>query len=50
MGIAGVVRRFGRRMEIVDCVFERDVEITHDLFTPMMERESKGIVMALREA
>ncbi|KAI4284772.1 MAG: hypothetical protein L6R38_001172 [Xanthoria sp. 2 TBL-2021] len=45
MGIAGVFRRFGRRMEIVDTVKERDVDISHDLFTPMTKKESKGIMM-----
>lgn len=48
MGIAGLFRRFGRRMEIVDTVKERDVEITHDFFTGMTEKESKGIMMRIR--
>ncbi|KAL8645809.1 MAG: hypothetical protein Q9226_007133, partial [Calogaya cf. arnoldii] len=45
MGIAGVVRRFGRRMEIVETVKERDVNISHDLLTPMTKKDSKGIMM-----
>ncbi|KAL8847384.1 MAG: hypothetical protein Q9221_007571 [Calogaya cf. arnoldii] len=40
MGIAGVFRRLGRRMEIVDMVKDRDVDISHDLFTPMTKKES----------
>ncbi|KAL8788902.1 MAG: hypothetical protein Q9213_001425 [Squamulea squamosa] len=49
MGIAGVFRRFGRRMEIVDTVKERDVDISHDFFTPMAKRESKGIMMKIHQ-
>ncbi|KAL8688131.1 MAG: hypothetical protein Q9218_005875, partial [Villophora microphyllina] len=45
MGIAGVFRRFGRRMEIVDTVKERDVEVSHDFFTPFTRRDSKGIML-----
>lgn len=48
MGIAGVFRRFGRRMEVVDTVRERDVEIVHDFFTPMTKKESKGIFFRIR--
>ena len=47
MGLAGVFRRFGGRMKIVDTVKERDVDITHDIFTPTMEKESKGIMMMI---
>ncbi|KAL9614969.1 MAG: hypothetical protein Q9167_000611 [Letrouitia subvulpina] len=50
VGIAGVIRRFGRRMTFVDTVFERDVAIQHDIFIPTMAKESEGIkVMINRE-
>ncbi|KAL8726449.1 MAG: hypothetical protein Q9181_006046 [Wetmoreana brouardii] len=48
MGIAGVFRRFERRIEIVDTVRERDVDISHDFFTPMTRRDSKGIMLEIR--
>ena len=47
MGIAGVFRRFGRRMQVVDTDKERDVDISHDFFTPMMKKDSKGIMVKL---
>ncbi|KAL8705196.1 MAG: hypothetical protein Q9201_001696 [Fulgogasparrea decipioides] len=47
MGLAEVFRRFGRRMEIVDTVKERDVEISHDFFTPMTRMDSKGIMLEI---
>ena len=47
MGIAGVFRRFGRQMQVVDTNKERDVDISHDFFTPMMKKESKGIMVKL---
>ncbi|KAL8679521.1 MAG: hypothetical protein Q9186_004203 [Xanthomendoza sp. 1 TL-2023] len=49
MGIAGVFRRYGRRMEIVDTVHERDVEIQHDFFTPMTSKGSKGIFVRIQK-
>lgn len=48
MGIAGVFRRVGRRMEIVHTVKERDVDISHDMFTLMTKKESRGIIMRMR--
>ena len=32
-GIAGVFRQYGREMSIVNTIKERDVDISHDLFT-----------------
>ena len=43
LGLAGVFRRFGRRLNVVDTVYERDVDLTHDVFTPCAKLESKGI-------
>ena len=43
MGIAGVVRRFGHGMRVVDTLRERDVEVVRDFFTPMTRGDSKGI-------
>ena len=43
MVLAGVIRRFGKKMTFVDTIFERDVKIHHDLFTPMVKKVSKGI-------
>ncbi|KAL8821025.1 MAG: hypothetical protein Q9223_000864 [Gallowayella weberi] len=48
MGIAGVFRRFGRRIEVVDTVHERDVKVQHDFFVPMTKKESKGIFVMIR--
>lgn len=50
IGIAGVFRRFGRRMKIVDTVKARDVDISHDFFTPMMEQNTTGIKLMIQEA
>ena len=47
MGIAGVMRRFGRGMRVVDTVRERDVEVVRDFFTPMTRGDSKGIWVVL---
>lgn len=43
LGLAGVFRRFGGCLRIVDTVKERDVDLTHDFFTPTARPESKGI-------
>lgn len=47
MAIAGVFCRFGRRMEVVDTIKERDVEISHDFFTPFTRKDSKGIMIQI---
>ena len=47
IGLAGVFRRFGRDMRIVETIEERDVEFKHDMFTPSMSNKSKGIMMVL---
>lgn len=47
LGLAQVFRRFGGAMEVVDTVKERDVDLTHDFFTPMARRESKGIFVVI---
>ncbi|KAL6718220.1 hypothetical protein ACLMJK_004308 [Lecanora helva] len=47
LGLAGIFRRFGHRMRIVDTVKERDVELIHDVFTPTAKPESKGISMVI---
>ena len=49
LGLAGLFRKFGVNgqgkggMRIVDTVYERDVNLTHDVFTPSAKPESKGI-------
>ncbi|KAL8793891.1 MAG: hypothetical protein Q9195_003510 [Heterodermia aff. obscurata] len=43
MGIAGVVRRFGRGMRVVDTEWGRDVEVRRDFFTPMAGEGGRGI-------
>lgn len=50
MGIAGVFRRFGRRMMIVGTVKARDVDISHDFFTPMMKQNTTGIKLRIQGA
>ncbi|KAI4190278.1 MAG: hypothetical protein L6R41_000891 [Letrouitia leprolyta] len=50
LGLAGVFRRFGGQLRTVDTVKERDVELTHDLFTPTAELDSKGICMVIEKA
>ncbi|KAL8720014.1 MAG: hypothetical protein Q9225_003059 [Loekoesia sp. 1 TL-2023] len=47
LGLAGVFRRFGGRLRIVDTVKERDVDLTHDIFTPSAKLDSKGICMII---
>ena len=49
VGLAGVFRRFGGKMRIVDTIKERDVDIVHDTFTPGMSKESKGIMMLIEK-
>ncbi|KAL9012150.1 MAG: hypothetical protein Q9173_003063 [Seirophora scorigena] len=49
VGLAQVFRRFGGAMAVVDKVKERDVDLTHDFFTPMARPESKGIFVMIRE-
>ena len=45
-GLANVFRRFGRRMRLVDCVRERDVDCVYDVFNPLPSRENNGLVVA----
>ncbi|KAL8934452.1 MAG: hypothetical protein Q9216_005910 [Gyalolechia sp. 2 TL-2023] len=47
LGLAGVFRRFGGRIRVVETVRERDVELTHDFFTPAAEMGSKGICVVI---
>lgn len=55
LGLAGMFRRFGGQLRVVDTVRERDVdtvrerdvELTHDLFTPTAELDSKGICVVI---
>ena len=47
MGIAGVFRRWGREMHVVDTLWERDVKIQRDFFVPMMGSGAKGIFVRL---
>ncbi|KAL9596343.1 MAG: hypothetical protein Q9219_005860 [cf. Caloplaca sp. 3 TL-2023] len=49
IGLAGVFRRFGGQLRIVDTVKERDVDLTHDIFTPSAKLDSKGICMVIDE-
>ena len=48
MGIAAVVRRFGKGMRVVDTLRERDVEVVRDYFTPMTRGDSKGIWVVVK--
>ena len=48
MGIAAVVRRFGKGMQVVDTLRERDVEVVRDYFTPMTRGDSKGIWVVVK--
>ena len=36
-------------MEVVNTVYERDVEISHDVFAPTARKESEGITVEVRE-
>ncbi|KAL9001945.1 MAG: hypothetical protein Q9188_005103 [Gyalolechia gomerana] len=47
LGLAGVFRRFGGQLRVVDTVRERDVELTHDFFTPTAQLDSKGICVVI---
>ena len=46
--VGTVFRRFGRRMELVDTVRERDVDTVFDVFNPMPSRESNGVRVLIR--
>ena len=47
IGLAGLFRQFGGRMQIVDTIKARDVDITRDTFTPAMSVESKGVKVVI---
>lgn len=50
MCLAGVFRWFGGgSLMIVDTVKERDVDLTHDFFTPTAKPESKGICVLIKQ-
>ena len=44
--LATMFRRFGRKMRLVDCVRERDIDIVRDFFTPLASKESNGLIVA----
>lgn len=48
--LAGVFRKFGSSMEIVETVKERDVDICRDIFTPAMREDSTGIKVVISES
>ena len=49
VGLASVFRKFGDNMKVVDTVKERDVDFTHDLFTPSAQRASKGMFVLVEQ-
>ena len=48
IGLACVFRRFGWKMVVVETERERDVEMSHDHFTPMVRKDSKGIFVVIQ--
>lgn len=44
--LAAVFLRFGRSMQLVDCVRERDIDLVHDLFNPSASRDNNGLVVS----
>ena len=50
MTLAGVFRNLGGSMKIVDTVKERDVDISRDIFTPAMRRDTTGIKIVISES
>ncbi|KAL8946840.1 MAG: hypothetical protein Q9222_006816 [Ikaeria aurantiellina] len=45
--LARIFRNYGGYLNIVDTVKERDVDLTHDFFTPSAKPESKGVCMII---
>lgn len=50
MAFAAVFGRLGNRMQLVDTVKERDVDLVHDLFVAAPSKQSTGIKIQIREA
>ena len=50
MGLAGVFRKFGHSMKVVDTVKERDVDICRDTFSPAMREDTTGIKVVISES
>ena len=46
--LAGLFRRFGGEMVLVDTVRERDVDAQFDVFNPLPSRESNGLKVLIR--
>ena len=50
MTLAAVFRNLGGSMKIVDTVKERDVDISRDIFTPAMRKDTTGIKIVISES
>ena len=46
--LAGVMRRFGREMVLVDTVRERDIDAVYDVFNPLPSREDNGLKVLIK--
>ena len=47
--LATVFGKFGSQLELADTVWERDVDLVRDFFTPVPSKDSKGIWIRIRE-
>lgn len=47
--LATVFGKFGNDMELEDTVWERDVNLVRDFFTPVPSKDSKGVRIKIRE-
>ena len=50
MTLAAVFRNLGGSMKIVDTVKERDIDISRDIFTPAMRKDTTGIQIVINES
>ena len=46
--LAGVFRRFGREMVLVDTLRERDIDTIYDVFNPLPSREDNGLKVLIK--
>ena len=49
LALAGVVGKFGERMQVWETVRERDVDMARDFFAPFAEEGSKGVRVVIHE-
>jgi len=47
--LACVLRRFGKHMQLVDSVWERDTDCVYDVFNPLSSKETNGLVVMFEQ-